>query len=608
MQSGDGNEPAWTFAPPGLAEFFRTYAILGFDVDNEERRVVFTTNLGGEHYNVWALDLTGSAYPYPLTHENRVAHDLLVDPLARYILASFDHDGDELTGLYLLPPAGGAASPLVAPPGHRVMMPILSEDGCRLYYTTDREDPQFLRSHRLDLTTGVETELWAGQGAPTVLAAVAPDESSYVAVKAYVNTHQPGFLVTPDGTWTPLVPDESVPHRFLDGAYVNADEMVCTTNYGSDLAYLAHFSRKTGQLVPLARFARDANQMALHRESGTVYVVTQDGVQDVLHRYHLSDGSTTVEELPVGVVERIMVKASGTVYLLGRSDVEPLNLWRRRPGEAWQRLTNNRVMGMAPADLVSAEVVQFLADDGHTPIEALWFPARRDVANGYTIVWPHGGPQSAERKMFRAFFQFALARGYNVWAPNFRGSSGYGAEFMAAVNGDWGGAPRRDMLTSIDWLTASGRADPDKLFCVGGSYGGYMTLLLHGRHGDRFRAFVDLFGPSNLLTFADTAPEFWKPMMRAWLGDPSDPQDRQRLVADSPITYIEQMSKPMLVIQGANDPRVVKAESDQVVAALEARGVEVTYVVFPDEGHGFMRKANEIEAYSRIIEFLDAHR
>lgn len=264
-------------------------------------------------------------------------------------------------------------------------------------------------------------------------------------------------------------------------------------------------------------------------------------------------------------------------------------------------------MGFSPDDLVQADVVHFPSFDGLT-LEALLFRPKSEVANGYTIIWPHGGPQAAERKGFRKLFQYWLLHGYQVFAPNFRGSTGYGSRFMKMVERDWGEGPRKDMIASIEWLLAQGLADRDKLFLVGGSYGGYMTLLLHGRHADYFRACVDIFGPSNLITFAQSVPDFWKPIMKQWLGDPNDPADRERLIKDSPITYLDGMTKPMLVIQGANDPRVVKAESDQIVQALREKGRDVEYIVFEDEGHGFMKLENEIEAYRRTVAFLDRHR
>lgn len=593
-----------SFAKPDLAEFFRTYAISTFNVNQEETRIAFSTNLGGQAYNVWGLDLNGSTYPYPLSHIDQLPGAIKQDPRGRYILSGFDTNGNELMQLYLLPPRGGSLVPLRTAEKSRFMNPVLSEDGDRVYFTTDRDAPQFLSAYRLDIQTGEETLLFHGEGAPTALLDVAPDESSFLVAKSFANTYQPGFVIK-DGQWQSLVPDPDTVYGVNDLAYLDPDRVVFTCNYQKDFSYLARYTLSTDQFEVLAEGAHDMTLVAPHKKTGDIYVVASSGVEDRLYRYRASTGELVSESLPVAVVEGLRVGESGTLYLLGRSDVAPLNLWRRGPGEAWDRLTNNQVMGMAESTLAPAEVVHFASYDG-LELEALWFAARPENANGYTIVWPHGGPQAAERKMFRPFFQFALARGYNIWAPNFRGSTGYGAAFMKMVNRDWGDGPRRDMMASVDWLVASGRAQADKLFVVGGSYGGYMTLLLHGRHGDRFRAFVDLFGPSNLFTFVNSVPEFWKPMMREWLGDPEE--DRERLTQDSPITYLSQMTKPMLVVQGANDPRVVKAESDQIVEALRQRGVAVEYVVFDDEGHGFMKKENEITAYRQVVEFLDRHR
>jgi dipeptidyl aminopeptidase/acylaminoacyl peptidase len=272
--------------------------------------------------------------------------------------------------------------------------------------------------------------------------------------------------------------------------------------------------------------------------------------------------------------------------------------------ESWEPLTANRVTGLDPSDLVYPDVIRYNSYDG-LEIEALFFKAKPEQANGYTVFWPHGGPQASEAKFFRPMFQLMLAQGYHIFAPNFRGSTGYGAEFVKMVERDWGEGPRLDCVAGINWLFDEGISSPDRLFVVGGSYGGYMTLLLAGRHPELFRAAVDIFGPSNLFTFLESVPEDWKPMMDNWLGDPV--RDRERLTKDSPITYLDQMVNPMLVIQGANDPRVVKAESDQIVAALQGKGVDVEYIVLDDEGHGFSRKTNEILVYRRMLEFLQKH-
>lgn len=155
-----------------------------------------------------------------------------------------------------------------------------------------------------------------------------------------------------------------------------------------------------------------------------------------------------------------------------------------------------------------------------------------------------------------------LNRGYNIFAPNFKGSTGYGSSFVKLVEQDWGYGPRLDNVEGVKWLINEGITDPEHLFLIGGSYGGYMSLLLHGRHWEYFKAVVDIFGPSDLFTFVNSVPPHWKPLMERWLGDPE--RDKERFVTDSPVTYLETMTKPMLVIQGAKDPRVVKEESTYI--------------------------------------------
>src|SRR5699024_10978154 len=147
-------------------------------------------------------------------------------------------------------------------------------------------------------------------------------------------------------------------------------------------------------------------------------------------------------------------------------------------------------------------------------IKTLLFQAHPEYGNGYTIFWPHGGPQAAERKCFRSMFQAFLNRGYTIFATNFRGSSGYCSLFVRLLEQDWGYGPRLDCVAWVEWLFNNGITERDNLFLVGGSYGGYMALLLHGRHPEYFRAVVDIFGPSNLFTFVNSVPDHWKPLMK----------------------------------------------------------------------------------------------
>lgn len=588
---------------PDIEEFFRYATVNTFAINRDETKIAVATNLSGR-FDVWEMRPPGF-YPYPLTHHGQMIHDIRYDPQGRYLVVSVDHDGDETPQLYLVPPDGGTLVPLVTEPGRRHYLIHLSEDGRRVYYTSDKDNPYFLNSYVYDIEAGTHTLILQGEGMPTYLVRVAEDETRFVSVSAYANTHMVAFLH--EGSQrVPLTPDPAVPHVVSDVHFQGPDTILLTTNYGSEYAYLARYRISDGTFEKIVDIpGEDMTDIQLVRGTGRLFVLTRSGVEDKLYTMDLDAPVPQRLALPVSVVSRMELSRAGNLYLDGASDSAPRNVYRRIGDGPWEPVTQNRAMGVSPERAIAAEIVRYRSFDG-LEIEALWFAPPAEASNGHTIIWPHGGPQAAERRQFRSLVQFLCSRGYAFFAPNFRGSTGYGSAFARMVEGDWGGGPRLDMIAGIDWLIAEGRADRDRLFLMGGSYGGYMALLLHGLHGEYFRAVVDLFGPSNLLTFYHSVPDSWKPRMRQFVGDPET--DRARFVEQSPITYADRMKGPLLVVQGANDPRVVQAESEQMVEALRERGVEVEYLVLPDEGHGFSKKDNEIVVYRKIVEFLDAHR
>lgn len=590
-----------TFPKPTVEQYFRTFRIGTFTVDRAEEKLVFSANIDGK-VNLWALRID-RGYPYPLTALGENCGMVLPDPEGRYFIAAFDKDGDENWQVYALPPEGGQLLPVLTGEGEKFYPIELSKDGRYLYYTTSEGNPRFLRSFRYDLQTGQKDMLFDGASATTVLTAVAPDGSAFVTSEAYSNTIRFSFLHK-DGTRIPLRAGDT-PHSSGSPVFVDADTVYFLTDEGDDVHYLARWDAGSGQVEQVVRVdGQDMVDLKFHRDGQALYIIAMHGVVDRLYRYDLASGSLEEVALPYATVDGLHVGDSGTLYVLGRSANVPFNISMKRPGEEWRQLTDNRVLGVPPESLRDAEVVRYRSFDG-LEIEALLFRPDPAVANGYTVLWPHGGPQWAERKSYRSLFQILLAAGYVVFAPNFRGSTGYGTRFSKMVERDWGHGPRLDNVAGVEWLIEQGIAQRDKIFLIGGSYGGYMTLLLHGRHPEYWRACVDIFGPSNLFTFYNSVPEHWKPMMDQWLGNPE--RDKEKMTEDSPITYLKNMTKPMLVIQGANDPRVVKAESDQIVAALREQGTEVEYVVLDDEGHGFSRVENEIAVYRRVLDFLARH-
>ncbi|MCM3238625.1 prolyl oligopeptidase family serine peptidase [Heyndrickxia oleronia] len=588
-----------SFPKPDVEQFLRTFAIGDFAVSPDEKQLVFSTNLSGK-YNLWALDLP-KTFPYPLTFIDQSCQGLLYDKQGRFIIAGFDQDGDENTQFYGLPLQGGTMKEIVYQENTRNFMPILSENGKKLYYTSSKDNPMCLSSYCLDLDSGQETKVIEGQDAATYLLDFSPDESTFLYYKHFANTYTLVFAKHGDEEIR-LTPPTEKQHTVSDAVFVSNDLVYLLTDYESDFTYLASYDLKTRTFLKIKSLEKESlRSLKYNKFQQTLYISSEKGVEDFLYEYSLQDGNWNKVSTPCSVIEKLVVSKAGTLYLLGRSATTPHNIYKREENE-WVSLTKYTVPGVAPEELVDPDVITYRSFDD-LEIEALFFKAKKENDNGEIIFWPHGGPQAAERKFFRASFQFFLNQGFSIFAPNFRGSTGYGLAFTKMVEGDWGNGPRLDNVAGLDWLIENGYAEKGSILLMGGSFGGYMSLLLHGRHADYFKAVVDIFGPSDLFSFINSVPDDWKPVMDQWVGNPE--RDKEKLIEYSPITYLDGMTKPMLVIQGANDPRVVQQESDQIVAALREKGREVEYMLLTDEGHGFSKKENEIAVYQRILSFFN---
>ncbi len=226
------------------------------------------------------------------------------------------------------------------------------------------------------------------------------------------------------------------------------------------------------------------------------------------------------------------------------------------------------------------------------------------------VMLVHGGPWARDRWGYNSLHQLLTNRGYAVLSVNFRGSTGFGKSFTNAANKEWAGAMHNDLLDSVDWAVQSKIAAKDKICIMGGSYGGYATLVGLTFTPETFACGVDIVGPSRIISLLEAIPDYWKPMQdlfKTRVGDWTTPEGRAMLEAQSPLSKVENIQKPLLIGQGANDPRVKQAEADQIVAAMEKREIPVSYVLFPDEGHGFARPANNLAFFAATEAFLSAH-
>ena len=226
------------------------------------------------------------------------------------------------------------------------------------------------------------------------------------------------------------------------------------------------------------------------------------------------------------------------------------------------------------------------------------------------VLFPHGGPWARDQWMFDPYAQWLANRGYAVLQPNFRGSTGYGKSFLNAGNKQWGLKMHDDLIDAVNWAVKEGYADPKKIGIMGGSYGGYCALAAITFTPDVFACAVDIVGPSNLQTLIHSIPPYWKPMLSVFnvrMGDVNDPKDAELVTKASPLNSADRIIRPLLIGQGANDPRVKQAESEQIVAAIERNRGNVIYVVYPDEGHGFARPENRTDFNARAEAFLGTY-
>ena len=222
----------------------------------------------------------------------------------------------------------------------------------------------------------------------------------------------------------------------------------------------------------------------------------------------------------------------------------------------------------------------------------------------------HGGPWARDEYGYNPWHQWMANRGYAVLSVNYRGSTGFGKAFTRAAIGEFAGKMHDDLIDGVQWAIDEGVADPDKVAIVGGSYGGYATLIGVSFTPETFACGVDIVGPSSLVTLIESFPEYWKPFLQGtwytYVGDPANPEDREDMLSRSAISRVDDIKVPLLVGQGQNDPRVTKLESDQLVEAMAANELPVTYVNFPDEGHGFRRPENRLAFYSVMEGFLES--
>jgi dipeptidyl aminopeptidase/acylaminoacyl peptidase len=287
----------------------------------------------------------------------------------------------------------------------------------------------------------------------------------------------------------------------------------------------------------------------------------------------------------------------GTYYLFDRASNEVLLFGALRPD-----LPKEKLAPMMP--------IRYRSSDGLEIPGYLTLPNGKEAKQLPLLVMPHGGPWARDYWGYNGTAQFFANRGLAVLQPNFRQSTGYGKKFYAAGRHEWGDKMQDDLTWGVKDLVAKGIVDPKRVAIYGGSYGGYAALAGLAFTPEVYAAGASFVGPSNLFTLLNSIPPYWESVRRQFdyfVGDPKSPEDAERMRRQSPLFSVEKMKAPLMVVQGANDPRVKQAESDQIVGAYRKRGQAVEYLVAADEGHGFARPDNRLAAMLALERFLHRH-
>jgi len=487
-------------------------------------------------------------------------------------------------------------------------------------FSSNERDARFFDVYVMNVETGARRLLFQGDGSYHA-GGFSPDGASVLVLRADVGSDQTAYVLGVDsGELRAIIPpDKPAKYGHLawspDGAAV-----FCVTDHGREFLYLAKLDVTTAALTPVITAEWDIEDYKIAPNGALVaYEVNADGFSE-LHVRDLSSGVDLNVEIPPGVASDAgrwyhsfswfpdsarfaftlaTPQAPADVYLCALSDGAAGAASVEKVSRTWKA-------GLDPDALFPAELIHYPTFDGRQ-IPAFVFRPRDDAPPGPrpTVFLVHGGPESQTRAAYNPVIQYLTYRGFVVVATNVRGSSGYGKAYLHLDDVEKRLDSVHDLAKGAEWAAASGLSDPQRIAVMGQSYGGFMVLSAVTEYPDLWAAGIDIYGIANFVTFMENTG----PWRRKHRGAEYGMLEHHRDVLEriSPIHKVDRITAPMMVIHGANDPRVPIGETEQIVASLQARGRSVEYVRFEDEGHGIVKLKNRLVAFPKIADFLEEH-
>jgi dipeptidyl aminopeptidase/acylaminoacyl peptidase len=588
------------------------------------KSIAFISNMSGRN-NLWLVPAEGG-WPVQLTVSDQRQASPAWSPDGKWIAYQSDYDGDEQWDIFLVSPKTGKVVNLTNTREIAEMNPTWSPDGRYLAYEVK---PKTSAAYEIDvydmamrevkhITTGTPQDksnsnpIWSDSNYIVYTQEQAKGTDSNVFI-ADVATGRSILLTPHSGEHLYRATDISTLGMF------DAETVLLTSNAANgydNVGLLLVGERgapRPGEIKWLTKDKWEIRGGEFSRDGKHItFSANVDGNEDI-YLYDLATGKSTMLPIPKGVNEpagghSAFAKDGSRLLYYHNGPTAPGDLWvyTLATGKSHQ-VTHSLVAGVRSEDMVEPYLVHYPSRDGKWMISAFLYVPFNMARNGQNaaIVYIHGGPTSQTMNSFNRFIQYAANQGYMVLAPNYRGSTGYGKEFQQANLFDMGGGDLQDVLAGVDWIKQTGHLDPKKIAVMGGSYGGYLSMMAVTKAPDVWAAGVPIVPFVNWFTEIENEDPVLQQSDLATMGDVVK---NKALYEDrSPINFIDQIKAPLLLLAGEHDPRCPKSETQQVVDAIKKQGGTVDYKIYENEGHGFARVENQIDAYKRVADFLLAH-
>jgi dipeptidyl aminopeptidase/acylaminoacyl peptidase len=587
----------------------------GFSPDG--KHLSFLTDITGVA-EVWSVPIEMSAttptWPEQLTFGGERVLSAGFSPVADILLVSADTGGNERSQLHTLAADGTSFTKLTDRPDVIYQPGDWSPDGMCISYASNERDNRFFDVYERSVTDG-EPRLLLQQDGNNYASRYSPDGRFLLVQRSRSNINDQLFLV--DRTTgevrvlTPDIQDGPALHIFPAWA-ADRKSLYLLSDRGRQFLSLAQLDLATGEMNYLRNDRWGAEWLAVTDDGSRLALVTNEDGFSLLELFDVTNGwqarhKLPVPHLPPGVLRELTWSRDGRrlTFTLDAANHNPdVRVWDVDEGILWQATRSSRG-GIAQESFVKPTLIHYPTFDGRKIPAFLYTPHGEQSRRLPVVVYVHGGPESQFRPTFNPVIQYLVAHGYGVLAPNVRGSTGYGYEYQSLDDVRLRMDSVKDLQYAARWLAESGTADARRIAVMGGSYGGFMTLSALTTYPDLWAAGVDIVGIANFVTFLENTGPWRRKLREPEYG--SLEQDREFLEQISPINSIDRITAPLFVVHGANDPRVPLGEAEQIVAAVRSRGLPVEYLVFADEGHGLVKRANRLVAYPAIARFLDQH-